>query len=103
MKTKEYVTKLKEQLYQIHGNRCFFCGSTKQLEFAHLEPTGLNGMGRGRINRYLDIKKHVGSYMLLCHECHRQFDLGVNLMSFDNALYGDLSNYPPTKVRGFIG
>lgn len=62
------------------GNRCFHCGgrSTKrnQLEFAHLEPTGLEGRGRGAHHRRLDLLKHLDKYTYLCHCCHKDFDNG---------------------------
>lgn len=43
-------------------------------EWAHLEPTGLRGNGRGRNKRILDILKHRKSYARLCKKCHKILD-----------------------------
>jgi len=43
-------------------------------EFAHLEPTGLNGSGRGRNKRILDILKNEDKYVRLCKRCHDLLD-----------------------------
>lgn len=58
------------------GGKCQKCGSDKidKLEFAHVSPTGLNGRGRGRKERYYDVKNHPESYNLLCEDCHAEFD-----------------------------
>ena len=56
------------------GNRCEFCGYTSELEFAHILPTGLMGMGRGKKKRYYNIVNHKPDYLLLCKDCHRKFD-----------------------------
>lgn len=53
---------------------CCWCGSTDGLEFAHIENTGLNGQGRGRWKRYYDVKKNKDKFMLMCKECHKEFD-----------------------------
>lgn len=60
------------------GDRCFHCstpGSKKnQLEFAHLQPTGLNGRSRGAHHRRLDLLKNLDKYTYLCNHCHKEFD-----------------------------
>lgn len=60
------------------GDRCFHCntrGSKKNaLEFAHLQPTALDGRGRGSHHRRLDLLKHLDKYTYLCHDCHKDFD-----------------------------
>lgn len=43
-------------------------------EWAHLEPTGVKGRGRGRNRRTLDILKHRSSYARLCKKCHDILD-----------------------------
>ena len=62
------------------GNRCVWSDGDHRgrLEFAHLpgKPTDLNGRGRGRSNRYHDIRKHPGHYVLLCRGHHLQLDTG---------------------------
>lgn len=57
------------------GRVCGASGVFHALEFAHLEPTGLCGRGRGLSSRYHDIKKHPECYELMCVPCHRTFDL----------------------------
>lgn len=53
------------------GRRCHV---RSQLEWSHREPTALNGRGRGKLRRLLDIRKHRGSYWRLCRRCHREYD-----------------------------
>jgi len=62
------------------GSKCQKCGVAEKfdkkdrsnLEFAHKEPTGLNGRGRGQTQRFQDIMKHPKAYELLCKKCHKQ-------------------------------
>lgn len=58
------------------NNQCQDCGTEgteyKPLEFHHIKPTGLNGMGRGMSDRAKDIKEHPESYKLLCIGCHHR-------------------------------
>lgn len=65
------------------GNKCARCGKTYSLaklehvnglEFAHVVTTGINGRGRGRADRYHDIKNNPDHYELLCRACHLDFD-----------------------------
>lgn len=69
-----------EDVREAIGDRCFHCntrGSKRNgLEFAHLAPTGLNGMGRGSHHRRLDLLRHLDKYTYLCKNCHRDFDKG---------------------------
>lgn len=46
------------------------------LEFAHLpgKSTGLDGQGRGLPNRYHDVRRNPGSYVLLCRAHHVELD-----------------------------
>ena len=67
-----------QQLRDERGNKCESCEEPERwtkgkcnLQFAHVKPTGLNGVGRGQTQRYLDIKRNPGSYKLLCAGCHR--------------------------------
>lgn len=66
------------RLRELWGGACVMCGNDREdrLEFAHLpgKPTGLGGQGRGLSRRYHDIRKHPGSYVLLCVECHVELD-----------------------------
>lgn len=63
-----------EELKEEFGNECFKCGSTENLEFAHLKPTDLKGEGRGKPNRYYDIKNNPECYGLMCDKCHKEYD-----------------------------
>lgn len=49
---------------------------TEELQFAHVAETPLSKIsrGRGRKERYYDIKKHPDSYRLMCKTCHHDFD-----------------------------
>ena len=60
------------------GGKCEKCGSTENLEFAHIAKTPLKGKGRGSMHRYYDIKNHPMSYALMCHRCHEQEDILLN-------------------------
>jgi hypothetical protein len=61
---------------QAFGGKCSnpTCGSTVQLEFAHLRGTDLRGMSRGSYERVADVIRHPDHYMLFCHECHLEYD-----------------------------
>ena len=48
--------------------------SSKKLEFAHIQPTNLSGMGRGKSERLKDIKNNPKCYVLLCQDCHKYLD-----------------------------
>lgn len=73
-----YKKKLIE-LREVFGNKCSMCPegespSPEKLGFAHIAPTGLKGVGRGRNNRVLDIMKNMDKYTLLCRKHHAEFD-----------------------------
>ena len=52
------------------------CDRRWRLQFAHVKPTPILAVsrGRGRADRYHDIKRHPECYRLLCWWCHYQFD-----------------------------
>lgn len=67
------------------GNACMNiqCQSTEwyMVEFAHVRPTecvtvgrGRDRRGRGSAERYRDIRDNPSAYVLLCRECHCEFD-----------------------------
>lgn len=61
---------------ELYGGKCWICGSTDKLEFAHIIPTGLYGMGRGKRNRLKDVINNPECYALLCNYCHHnKFDV----------------------------
>lgn len=61
-----YWKQLKKKLHSLYGNRCYFCSATTGLEFAHVLPTKLNGKGRGRSRRLIDVKHNTDKYLLTC-------------------------------------
>lgn len=70
---------IKKQFIQLrlkYGGKCQWqnCNQTKNLEFAHTKPTKLKGKGRGRKERYYDIKNNPTSYILLCKYHHKILD-----------------------------
>ena len=71
-----WIKKRMIHLRYIFGNQCNFpeCHETKNLEFAHLYETNLNGEGRGRKERYYDIVNNLDKYMLLCEKHHELLD-----------------------------
>lgn len=73
-RNNEWVKRRWQQLIEEFGAKCAKCPQTWDLEFAHLEPTGLKGEGRGKSRRLADILKHREKYRLLCIHCHDEFD-----------------------------
>lgn len=69
-----WIKRAFKKLRKAFGGACRICGSTEKLQFAHLEPTNVKGRGRGRKERYYDIKNNPDSYILLCEPCHRTLD-----------------------------
>jgi len=53
---------------------CHHCGAVRCLQFAHVMPTKLKGQGRGSLHRYCDAIKNWSAYILLCRECHYNYD-----------------------------
>jgi DNA-directed RNA polymerase subunit RPC12/RpoP len=75
IRRRRYVeTRRIADLREARGNQCRRCGSRVKLEFAHVKPTKVKGMGRGQQVRYGDIKRNPDAYELLCRDCHRAFD-----------------------------
>jgi len=62
------IKELREELIKKFGGKCIICGSTLDLEFAHIKPTKLGGRGRGRKERYYDVLKNPNCYALTCKE-----------------------------------
>lgn len=44
------------------------------LQFAHIKPTRINGIGRGMQNRLRDVDLNRDCYALFCVVHHREFD-----------------------------
>jgi hypothetical protein len=77
---RRYIDRLRRRLYRARRDRCLACWvrrSLARLEWAHRRPTGLNGWGRGRLDRLMDVKRHPRAYALLCKDCHKLFDTDV--------------------------
>lgn len=76
------IRKRKDDLIKQFGGKCVNCGTTENLQFAHIKETNLNGMGRGRKERYYDVLKNPNCYILLCggesgrNGCHEAYDNG---------------------------
>lgn len=66
----EYVKRRWLRLIEEYGGKCHMCERRWDLEFAHLEPTACQGMGRGKRKRLEDILRHPTAYLLLCETCH---------------------------------
>lgn len=55
---------IRNQKYRLHGRRCQFCGSTKQLGLFHIFPVG----------RYPRIQLHEDNILIACwYGCHHKF------------------------------
>ena len=78
-----------EDIKEIIG-RCVNCKKKKKdLEFAHISPTNLNGQGRGSNKRRLDVLKNKDKYTLLCKSCHKKYDRGdesIEIISIQDIL-----------------
>jgi hypothetical protein len=73
---KRYLDNLQARLFAQFGGKCVVraCTVFVDLQFAHIEPTGLHGRGRGRRSRLLDVRRHPESYALMCKLHHDLFD-----------------------------
>jgi predicted restriction endonuclease len=86
---KRYWERRRGLLIKRYGSRCFFCGSKQRLEFAHIAPTNLKGMGRGKERRIIDITRNPFCYELLCHMCHRAYDgFSDGKIGSENSVFG---------------
>lgn len=74
-----HTASLRARLRDAFGGGCGWCGGPEEperyggrLEWAHVYPTGLDGLGRGSRHRLLDVARHPFSYVLVhkkpCHE-----------------------------------
>lgn len=76
----DWFRKRMDELRASRGNRCeeieggIRCEATTALEWAHIKETPVNGWGRGRNRRILDIMKHTDHYKLLCKPHHLRMD-----------------------------
>ena len=72
---QRYRSNLRARCVELLGDRCSrrSCGSTSQVEFAHIKETPLRGRARGLDRRYRDILKHPDCYLPLCRPCHIAF------------------------------
>lgn len=75
-RTKNHNGRLKAWLLDYFGNKCAHCPETDVavLEFAHQAWTKIHGKGRGKRHRLYDIKNNLDMYILLCHDCHYDYD-----------------------------
>lgn len=78
---RHYVGRM-HKLRISRGGKCEGCGKRLRysqrgpnLQFAHVRWTGLQGRGRGLINRFLDIVRHPRHYKMVCRACHLAMDM----------------------------
>lgn len=78
-KSTKWARRLRRKLKKEWGNVCNYpsCNETKKLEFAHICPTCLNGMGRGSTHRVKDVRDNPHAYTLLCKQHHLEYDSKV--------------------------
>lgn len=78
----KYLRGLAERLKAEREGKCQAAScrteGTKEnpLQWAHREPTGLKGEGRGWYRRLRDVRDYPEKYLLLCRACHLDFDAG---------------------------
>ncbi len=78
---REYRKELKQRAFELIGSECVFCGVKDGLHAAHVQPTKLNGAGRGMDRRYLDVIKNPQAYRPMCGKhCHKIYDKLVSLI-----------------------
>jgi 5-methylcytosine-specific restriction endonuclease McrA len=85
-------------LKKILGNKCKKCGSKKQLEFDHLNPT----KKKFKISKFIDLDinnliDEVNQCQLLCKKCHHKKTLSTNEYSFSR--HGTITKYKRDKCR----
>lgn len=71
---RQYRKRLRRRVRRLLGHQCVVCQSTKRIEYAHIKPTTVRGVGRGLARRYRDILINHTSYIPMCHSCHVGFD-----------------------------
>lgn len=70
---QKYRTRIRRRVRGYFNFRCCSCFSKEELEFAHKEPCML-GKGRGGTLRYRLIYNNLKDFLLLCHDCHINYD-----------------------------
>lgn len=70
-------TRMMAWLRSQFADECAICGTEDNLEFAHITPTPVARIprGRGGNNRAYDIKRNPSAYRLLCRSCHLRYDV----------------------------
>ncbi len=88
------MPKMRLDLISSFGGECYYCPEKdpEQLVFAHLEDTEISGRGRGRKERYYDVKNNPRSYRLMCVECHKQHDKDPEEFEKRVAYFAEVSN-----------
>ena len=67
-----YPHKLREEMIEKLGSKCMTCGSTENLQFAHIyykKPRRPGEGGHGHLTIY-EVAKHPEDFLLLCKGCH---------------------------------
>jgi hypothetical protein len=73
---REYYGRLRARLISERGGKCQWekCPETSGLQFAHRRDNGFKGKGRGRQERYKNIRDNPDVYILLCLDHHDEYD-----------------------------
>lgn len=74
--TNEWIKEQRRKLVKLYGGKCFFCGSTRFLVFAHRYKTPILDLrksgGAGRKERYYDVIQHPKAYLLTCRKHNKK-------------------------------
>ena len=82
----KWIKKAFQKLRDEFGGCCQKCKDTENLEFAHVLDNEFNGRGRGRKERYYNIKNNKQDYILLCESCHSEFDKQSDLLKVQSII-----------------
>lgn len=72
-----WVQRKREEIKKKLNFTCQRCNEVtpeERLDFAHKEPTELNGRGRGSFTRIKDVLNNPQKYCMLCMGCHEACD-----------------------------
>ena len=70
--TNQWIKTQRKKLIKLFGGKCYFCGSTRFLVFAHRWTTPIleaRKQGKaGRKERFYDVVNHPKAYLLTCRK-----------------------------------
>jgi hypothetical protein len=73
---------------------CIICGSPRNLEYAHLLPKG---------GLYAEYYLHPQNGVLLCHECHKQYDNNLLFRREQKRLYDKICEFSQRCANAYFG